>query len=133
MSELAPIAVSMGEPAGIGPDLILRLYENRAELGLPPFIVFGSMAFLAARARRLGLNINFAQTTVDQAAGQFPVALPVCHIEGLVPDKPGDTSPLSGKVVIEAISRAVTETLAGKCRGLVTAPIHKAALSTSGF
>ena len=133
MSELAPIAVSMGEPAGIGPDLILRLYENRAELGLPPFIVFGSMAFLAARARRLGLNINFAQTTVDQAAGQFPVALPVCHIEGLVPDKPGDTSPLSGKVVIEAISRAVTETLAGKCRGLVTAPIHKAALYTTGF
>ena len=133
MSEPAPIAVSMGEPAGIGPDLILQLYANRAELALPPFIVFGSMAFLAARARRLGLSINFAQTGVDQAAGQFPVALPVAHVEGLVPDKPGDTSPLSGKVVIEAISRAVAETLAGKCRAIVTAPIHKAALYTAGF
>jgi 4-hydroxythreonine-4-phosphate dehydrogenase len=133
MGELAPIAVSMGEPAGIGPDLILRLYENRAELGLPPFIVFGSMAFLAARARRLGLSINFAQTTAEQAASQFPVALPVSHIEGLVPDKPGDTSPLSGKVVIESISRAVAETLDGRCRGIVTAPIHKAALYTAGF
>jgi 4-hydroxythreonine-4-phosphate dehydrogenase len=133
MSELAPIAVSMGEPAGIGPDLILRLYEARAELKLPPFVVFGSMAFLAARARRLGHNINFAQTTIEQASSQFPVALPVCHIEGLVPDKPGDSSPLSGKVVIEAIRSAASETLAGRCRGLVTAPIHKAVLYKAGF
>src|SRR5690606_4215790 len=133
MSELAPIAVSMGEPAGIGPDLILRLYEARAELKLPPFIVFGSLAFLAARARRLGHNISFAQTTIGQANSQFPVALPVVHIEGLVPDKPGDSSPLSGKVVIESIRSAVAETLAGGCRGLVTAPIHKAALYKAGF
>ena len=133
MSELAPIAISMGEPAGIGPDLILKLYEARAELKLPPFIVFGNLAFLAARARRLGLNLNFAQTTIERAIGEFPVALPVSHIDGLVPDKPGDTSPLSGKVVIESIRAAVNETLSGKCRAIVTAPIHKAALYTAGF
>ena len=128
-----PLAVSMGEPAGIGPDLILKLYAERDEHELPPFIVVGSMAFLAARARRLGLNINFAQTTPGRAAADFPVALPVLHIEGLVPDKPGETSPLSGKVVIESISRAVTETLNGACRAIVTAPIHKAALYSAGF
>ncbi|MEO6015529.1 MAG: 4-hydroxythreonine-4-phosphate dehydrogenase PdxA [Devosia sp.] len=133
MSGQPPIAVSMGEPAGIGPDLILRLYVERAELELPPFVVFGSMAFLAARARRLGLNINFAETTIAEAAAQFPVALPVVHIDGLVPDKPGDTSPLSGKVVMESITRAVAETLAGNCRALVTGPIHKAALYKAGF
>ena len=77
MAELAPIAISMGEPAGIGPDLILELYERRADLGLPPFIVFGNLAFLAARARRLGLNLNFAQTTIERSAGEFPSALPV--------------------------------------------------------
>jgi 4-hydroxythreonine-4-phosphate dehydrogenase len=133
MSELAPIAVSMGEPAGIGPDLILKLYGARAELNLPPFIVFGNLAFLAARARRLGLNLNFAQTTIERATGEFPVALPVFHVDGLVPDKPGDTSPLSAKVVIESIRCAVAETLSGKCRAIVTAPIHKAALYTAGF
>ena len=133
MAGPAPIAISMGEPAGIGPDLILRLYAARDEHQLPPFIVFGSMAFLAARARRLGLNINFAQTNVAEAAGQFPVALPVAHIEGLVPDKPGETSPLSGKVVMESIARAVVETLNGACRAIVTAPIHKAALYNAGF
>ncbi len=133
MAGLAPIAVSMGEPAGIGPDLILDLYCRRAELELPPFIVFGSMAFLASRARRLGLDVSFTQTTAAAAPAEFPSALPVAHIEGLVPDKPGDTSPLSGKVVIESIARAVAETVAGHCRALVTAPIHKAALYTAGF
>ncbi|MEO7223792.1 MAG: 4-hydroxythreonine-4-phosphate dehydrogenase PdxA [Devosia sp.] len=133
MGELAPIAVTMGEPAGIGPDLILRLFDRREEFELPPFIVFGNLAFLAARARRLGFNINFAQTTIERAVGEFPVALPVFHVDGLVPDKPGDTSPLSGKVVIESIRSGVAETLAGSCRGLVTAPIHKAALYTAGF
>ncbi|MEQ1769140.1 MAG: 4-hydroxythreonine-4-phosphate dehydrogenase PdxA [Devosia sp.] len=133
MAALPPIAVSMGEPAGIGPDLILKLYAERAEHSLPPFVVYGSMAFLAARARRLGLNINFASAGPHDAADQFPVALPVVHIEGLVPDKPGDTSPLSGKVVIESIARAVHDTLQGDCRAIVTAPIHKAALYTAGF
>lgn len=133
MAAPAPIAISMGEPAGIGPDLILKLYAERAEHDLPPFIVVGSMAFLAARARRLGLNINFAQTTPAKAVEDFAVALPVLHIEGLVPDKPGETSLLSGKVVMKSIARAVTETLSGACRAVVTAPIHKAALHAAGF
>ncbi len=133
MAGLAPIAISMGEPAGIGPDLILKLYSERSEHDLPPFVVMGSMAFLAARARRLGLNLNFAETTAGNAVAEFPVALPVVHIEGLVPDKPGETSALSGKVVIESISRAVGDTLSGACRAVVTAPIHKAALYTAGF
>src|SRR6185503_9900030 len=105
MTGLAPIAISMGEPAGIGPDLILQLYADREALGLPPFVVVGSLAFLAARARRLGLNINFAQTSVAETTTHFPVALPVCHIDGLVPDRPGETSALSGKVVMESIAR----------------------------
>ncbi|HEX4296516.1 MAG TPA: 4-hydroxythreonine-4-phosphate dehydrogenase PdxA [Devosia sp.] len=133
MAAPAPIAISMGEPAGIGPDLILGLYGEREAHQLPPFVVVGNMGFLAARARRLGLSLNFVQTTAAEAPGQFATALPVIHIDGLVPDKPGETSPLSGKVVIECIARAVSETLAGRCRAVVTAPIHKAALYTAGF
>ncbi len=133
MAALPPIAVSMGEPAGIGPDLILRLYAERATHNLSPFVVVGNMAFLAARARRLGLSVNFAATSVERANEQFPVSLPVLHVEGLVPDKPGETSALSGKVVMESIARGVSETLSGACRALVTAPIHKAALYTAGF
>ena len=133
MANPAPLAISMGEPAGIGPDLILKLYLEREQHDLPPFIVVGNMGFLAARARRLDMNINFAATSVAGAVGEFASALPVLHIDGLVPDKPGETSPLSGKVVVESIARAAAETLAGATRAVVTAPIHKAALYTAGF
>ena len=133
MSNPAPLAISMGEPAGIGPDLILKLYLEREQHNLPPFIVVGNMGFLAARARRLGMSINFAATSVAGADGEFASALPVLHIDGLVPDMPGETSSLSGKVVVESIARAVAETLAGTTRAVVTAPIHKAALYTAGF
>jgi len=128
-----PLAVSMGEPAGIGPDLILRLYARRGELGLPAFIVFGHLDFLVARAARLGLNVKLVPSTPVEAAARFGEALPVVHIEGLVPDKPGDPTALSGKVVIEAIAQATNATVTGQCRGIVTAPIHKAVLYTAGF
>ncbi len=128
-----PLAVTMGEPAGIGPDLILRIYADRVALGLPPFIVYGNLGFLRARAARLGLGISLVASSPLSASATFPDMLPVVDIDGLVPDKPGDSSPLSGKVVIEAIARAVEGTLTGDCRGLITAPIHKAALYGAGF
>ncbi len=130
---LPPLAVTMGEPAGIGPDLIIQLFARRAALGIPPFVVYGSLGFLASRARRLGIDVPFVASGVEAAADRFATALPVVHIEGLVPDKPGETTPLSGKVVIEAVSRAVADTLKGSCRGIVTSPIHKAALYQAGF
>ena len=130
---LPPLAISMGEPAGIGPDLILRLYADRVALGLPPFIVYGNAAFLVSRAQRLRLDIAITPTAAASAEAVFAEALPVADIEGLVPDKPGKLSPLSAKVVIEAIKRAVTETLSGACRGVVTAPINKSALYSAGF
>lgn len=128
-----PLAVSMGEPAGIGPDLILQLFSRRAELVLPPFVVFGHIDFLRTRAARLGLAIEIVASSPRDAAEHFATALPVAHVDGLVPDKPGDPSPLSGKVVIEAIRQAVDAAMTGACRGVVTGPIHKGVLYTAGF
>ncbi|WEK06595.1 MAG: 4-hydroxythreonine-4-phosphate dehydrogenase PdxA [Candidatus Devosia phytovorans] len=128
-----PLAISMGEPAGAGPDIILDLYARRGELNLPAFCVFGHADFLAARAQRLGLDIAIAQVEPAEAIDVFTEALPVVSLEGLVPDKPGQVSPLSAKVVIRSIEEAVTATLTGACRGLVTGPIHKAGLYNAGF
>ena len=130
---MVPLAISMGEPAGVGPDLILQLYANREAHGLPAFAVYGNLGFLASRARRLGLDIAFEAADITKATEIFPTALPVVHVDGLVPDKPGEATPLSGRVVTEAIRRAVADTLRGACRGLVTAPIHKGALYAAGF
>jgi 4-hydroxythreonine-4-phosphate dehydrogenase len=128
-----PLAISMGEPAGVGPDIILQLYARRAELALPVFCVFGQAEFLQARAARLGLDIDITTTDPIGANAAFATALPVCHVEGLVPDHPGQTSPVSAGAVIRSIEAAVAATLTGACRGLVTGPIHKAALYNAGF
>jgi 4-hydroxythreonine-4-phosphate dehydrogenase len=123
----------MGEPGGIGPDLILQLFSERQALGLPAFVVYGHAEFLRARAARLSLDVEIVATTPAEGRELFARALPVVEIEGLVPDKPGEATPVSASVVIGAIARAVEDTLRGACRGLVTAPIHKGALYSAGF
>ena len=128
-----PLAISMGEPAGVGPDIVLQLYARRQELDLPPFCLFGHPAFLRERAARLGLAIELAETSPDRAPDLFASALPVVAVDGLVPDHPGQVSQVSAGAVVGAISAAVEATLTGACRGLVTAPIHKGALYHAGF
>ncbi|HEV7346289.1 MAG TPA: 4-hydroxythreonine-4-phosphate dehydrogenase PdxA [Devosia sp.] len=128
-----PLAISMGEPAGIGPDIILALYARRAELELPAFCVFGHAQFLRERALRLGLTVEIAVVGAAGAGEAFETALPVADVGGVVPDQPGQISTVSASAVIGSIEAAVAATLMGACRGLVTAPIHKAALYHAGF
>lgn len=131
--EARPLALTMGEPAGIGPDLALQLYADRQALALPVFVVYGHVDFLRARARRLGLDVEIAQATPEIAGAVFATALPVVALEGTVADTPGNAFAGAAAVVIGAIERAVADVMDGRCRGLVTAPIHKAALYGAGF
>ncbi len=130
---MAPLAISMGEPAGIGPDIILALYAQRVALGLTPFVVFGHAGFLKARAKRLGLEIEVAVAAPEEAEAAFAAALPVSDIVGDVPDQPGLPHGGAAPVVIAAIEEAVAAVKAGRCSGIVTAPIHKGALYEAGF
>lgn len=129
-----PLAVSMGEPAGIGPDLLLTLYAQRQEHVLPPFVVFGDVDFLKSRAGRLGLEINIVASDPYEGMKGFARALPVYPVGGApVEDRPGEPSSHSGEAVIWSIERAVTAVQDGSCRAVVTAPIHKASLYRAGF
>lgn len=123
----------MGEPAGIGPDLLLALYAQRVERKLSSFAVFGHTEFLKERAARLGLDIAIEAVPVEEADAVFSSALPVVAIEGFVPDTPGAPDERAAPVVINAIRQAVSATMHGKCRAVVTAPIHKGALYHAGF
>jgi 4-hydroxythreonine-4-phosphate dehydrogenase len=131
--ELPPLAVTMGEPSGIGPDLILQLYADREALGLPPFAVYGTADFLRARADRLRIAMKMTVVAPGEAAAAFASALPVIDVPGNVADHPGAPSPLAAPAVIASIERAVEAVLHGACRGLVTGPIQKASLYGSGF
>jgi 4-hydroxythreonine-4-phosphate dehydrogenase len=131
--ELPPLAVTMGEPSGIGPDVILQLYAQRDALGLPPFAVYGTIDFLRARAARLGLAIEMTATVPGEAATSFATALPVVDVPGNVADHPGTLSPVAASAVIASIERAAAAVLHGECRGIVTGPIQKSSLYGAGF
>lgn len=130
---LPPLAISMGEPAGIGPDLILQLYAQRDALELPAFAVYGDAQFLQSRAERLGLEIKISPCLQENASELFSSALPLVDIDGMVSDLPGQLNEQSAPLVIKAIADATADVLGKKCRALVTAPIHKAALYSAGF
>ena len=72
-----PLACSIGEPGGIGPDLLLTAYRDRHSEKLPPFYIIGDPEMLASRARRLGWNLPIRIARPEQAAALFLEALPV--------------------------------------------------------
>ncbi len=129
----SPLAISIGEPAGIGPDLILMLYARRKELRLPPFLVYGNLAFLKQRALKLNLTLDMVEANPSNSVSRFARGLPVANIEADIADTPGATSPVGGKLVLEAIARATGDCLTRGCRALITSPINKAALKKVGF
>ncbi|MEN3791425.1 4-hydroxythreonine-4-phosphate dehydrogenase PdxA [Fulvimarina sp. MAC3] len=128
-----PLAVTIGEPSGIGPDLILDLHQSGLlrEAGC---FVLGDPDFLAGRAARLGQPIAIetistpAQTDAC-ARGALPV-LPLVNKQG---DTPGQIDPANGAGTIEAIDRATALALDGAISAIVTAPIEKKALYDVGF
>ncbi len=128
-----PLAVSMGEPQGVGPDLILALHARRQALDLSPFVVFGDPALFAARARRLGLDTRIVETDPKDAAAHFARALPIAPVGPSIADHPGRPDETDGQSVIDAIAAAVRAIKAGNCRAVVTAPLNKAVLYAAGF
>src|SRR5687768_7986756 len=95
---IKPLALTLGEPAGIGPDIALAAWTRRDELSLPPFYIAADRAFLDARAQRLGLKVATASVTPGEAAGAFATALPVADIgvaATAAPGAPDDASPVA--------------------------------------
>ncbi len=130
---LPPIAISMGEPAGIGIDLILELYSRRQELSIPPFIIYGNLSLFAQRAKKLGIQIAFKNCLPNEANSYFFNFLPINNIAGNFTDSPKTITKDTAKLVIDSIKQAVAANILGLCRALVTAPIQKSALYVAGF
>ncbi|MCT8990857.1 4-hydroxythreonine-4-phosphate dehydrogenase PdxA [Chelativorans sp. SCAU2101] len=127
------LAVSIGEPSGIGPEVIIAAWRMRKAAALPAFYVLGDAALLAARAGRLGLNIPIVETTPAEAAARFDAALPVVPLENWLVDAPGAPAQANAAGVIEAIRRGVEDVVAGRAAALVTCPIAKKVLYDAGF
>ncbi len=130
---MQPLALTLGEPAGIGPDLALAVWHRRAELDLPRFYVVGDPAFLRRRADQLGLRVPVATVTPSAAAATFPSALPVVALDVTVTAEPGRPDRSSAPAAIASIRHAVADVIAGDAAALVTSPVAKNVLYKSGF
>jgi 4-hydroxythreonine-4-phosphate dehydrogenase len=133
LSETKPIALTQGDPAGIGPDISLVTWAKRKEHGIPPFLFFGDPAVLQARARSLGLDIPFKECTPEQAVDVFTNAFPVFPIAAGIDVVAGQPHMATARGTISAIETAVSLCFEGKVRALVTNPISKSVLYEAGF
>lgn len=134
MSDTAlPIALTLGEPAGIGPDLTIQLWRRRAELRLPAFYLIGDPEFIKHRSRLLGLNITLSVVEPAQANDTFARALPIVSLGIPVTAAPGKPDTSSAPAAIASIRRAVADVLAGHAAAIVTNPVAKNVLYRSGF
>jgi 4-hydroxythreonine-4-phosphate dehydrogenase len=128
-----PLALTLGEPAGIGPDIAIAAWLQRRERDLPPFYLLGDRDFMAERATTLGLDIKLADATPASAAETFADALPVVSIEQTVTAPPRRPDASSAPAAIASIRRAVADVEAGHASAVVTNPIAKSVLYRAGF
>jgi 4-hydroxythreonine-4-phosphate dehydrogenase len=128
-----PLALTLGEPAGIGPDITVAAWLKRRELGLPVFYLIGDPDFLAARARTLGLDVAVAEASPATAAAIFPDALPVVASGIAATANAGRPDESSAPAAIAAIRQAVAHVVAGRASAVVTNPIAKSVLYRAGF
>jgi len=128
-----PIAVTLGEPAGIGPDIVLTVWNERRAREPAPFYVIGDPDFLARRARRLDLDIPIAVVEPERAASAMPTHLPVVALDLPVSAEPGVPDASSAPAAVAAIERAAADVVAGRAAAMVTNPIAKSVLYQAGF
>jgi 4-hydroxythreonine-4-phosphate dehydrogenase len=121
-----PIAVTLGDPAGIGPDITLLSWQSRAAHGLGPFAVYGEAEVLRQRARSLGLDVPVAEIAhIERAAQIFPEALPVLRPAARTSVPAGAEADAA---IVAAIEDATAAALTGAALALVTNPIAKKSL-----
>lgn len=128
-----PLGISIGEPAGIGPELILKAWSARRQFQLPNFIAIGSASYFQKLADDLNLNIPVKSCEISETNDVFDEFLPVFSIEEQVSAEPGKASSKDASLITDAIETAVDLALADKISAVVTAPINKKALYESGF
>jgi 4-hydroxythreonine-4-phosphate dehydrogenase len=127
------LALTQGDPAGIGPELALMAWAERAARGCPPFALLGSPEPLARLAQNLGIDVPVLPCGWDDAEASFTSGLPVIPLDHRFDATPGKPDPASAAGTIESITRAVAAVRAGRAAALVTNPIAKSVLYAAGF
>ncbi|HEY2862318.1 MAG TPA: 4-hydroxythreonine-4-phosphate dehydrogenase PdxA [Casimicrobiaceae bacterium] len=122
------IVVTIGEPAGIGPDLAVRLAERTWPARL---VLAGDRELLRERARRLGAGVRLLPYVRD--AGATPGALEVAHFPVVAPVQAGKLDAANARTVIASLDAALSGCLSGEFGAMVTAPVQKSVINDAGI
>ncbi len=128
----APLVITAGEPAGIGPELCVRLASSEI-----PLVVIADKYLLQQRAEQLGiaLQIRDWEGGGETHPSPFPLAssLPVIHVPLAVPSQAGVLNVANSEYVLATLRRAVQGCQSGEFSGMVTAPVHKGIINDAGI
>ncbi|KXF77756.1 4-hydroxythreonine-4-phosphate dehydrogenase [Paramesorhizobium deserti] len=130
---MPPLAVSGGDPSGVGPEIAITAWKLRKTADVPAFFLIADPDLIAARAKSLGETIPLKVCDPDEAAALFPDFLPVVPLKNSQTDSPGVPLAENAAGTVEAIQRAVGYAFDGKAAAVVTCPIAKKPLYEAGF
>ncbi|MDR2856371.1 MAG: 4-hydroxythreonine-4-phosphate dehydrogenase PdxA [Novosphingobium sp.] len=129
----APLAVAVGDPAGVGPELLAEAWMRRGEEGLTPFFAVGGATLLARAATQRGIDVPVERIADPaEAAGIFHRALPVLG-DSDTPCRPGRPDRTSAAFALASLTGAVRLAITGRAAAIVTGPIAKSRLAEIGF
>lgn len=131
----APLAITSGEPAGIGPDLCVQLAAASPDV---PFVVIADKDLLRRRAAQLGIVLEISEYAPGQAIVGRPNTLRVIHVSLVAECRPGVLNAANSGYVLELLRRAVQGCQGnkhgrGEFSGMVTAPVHKGIINDAGI
>jgi len=136
-----PLGITLGDAAGIGPEIIVKLFAQ----GLPaPAVVYGDAGVLRRTAQLLGVNVDVREiagplarrTAADHGVAMSPAGtIPVLACRAALPDdlSPGRIDARAGRAAYDYVCAATDDALAGKLRAIVTAPLSKAAMQAAAI
>lgn len=124
-----PIAVSLGDPAGIGPEVLAKCWDHRAEFDLPPFVAIGDPRCVEA----VWDGPIAAIDTPRDAATAFDIGLPLIQLLSAQPDVPGQPTVAGAHCSLDSLEIAVGLARSGSACAVVTGPVAKEQLYNIGF
>ncbi|MCB1418942.1 MAG: 4-hydroxythreonine-4-phosphate dehydrogenase PdxA [Notoacmeibacter sp.] len=128
-----PLALSGGDPSGIGLEIAAMAWTARDRSALPPFYLLADPEMVERRAALAGVPVPVKTCDVADTASLFATHLPVVPLKNAMIDQPGMALAANAGGILEAIDRAVADTLNGFAAGVVTLPIAKKPLYDAGF
>ena len=130
LHRMPTIAVTVGEPAGIGPDLCIQIAQQAFECKL---VVIADRELLEARMRQLNLSVRIQEVSMNDINQHIPDSLNLIHIPLSQPALPGILNPRNAQYVLKTLDTAIAGCQVGQFDAMVTAPVHKGVINDAGI